>query len=49
VVGGDAESAVIGKQQIAEFSFAQPRGVLQHGLEHRLEIAGRARDHLQHV
>ena len=31
------------------FGLANPRRVLQHGLEHRLELAGRAADDLQHL
>src|SRR5262249_15811744 len=34
---------------LAEFRLANSRGVLQHGLEHRLQLAGRAADDLQHL
>jgi hypothetical protein len=32
----------------AEIGLTQPGRVRQHGLEHRLQVARRARDHLQH-
>ena len=35
--------------QVAELRLAEAHGVRQHGLEHRLEFAGRARDDLQHL
>ena len=34
---------------IARLGLAYPRSVLQHGLKHRLQIAGRRTDNLQHV
>ena len=34
---------------IAELCLAKRDGVLQHGFEHRLKIAGRAADNLEHL
>ena len=37
------------KRQVAELGLADARRIRQHGLEHRLQLAGRARDDLQHL
>ena len=42
--GGDAKSTVVAEQKIAELGVAQTHCVLQHRLEDRSEIAGRARN-----
>ena len=39
------ESSVFAKPHDAELRLADTRGVLQHGLEHRVQLAWRARDH----
>src|SRR6516164_3467342 len=36
-------------EDISKFSFANAYGFLQHGFKHRLKIAGRATDNLQHL
>ena len=47
--GNGAKRLFVVKEQIAEVSVADPRGVLQHGLEHRLQLARRTADDLQHL
>ena len=37
------------QEQIAELRLADAGRILQHGLEHRLQVAGRAGDDLQHL
>ena len=46
---GRAESVSVTKEQIAELGLAKSRRIRQHGLEHRLQLAGRAGDDLQHL
>ena len=43
------EAASLGHPQIAELGLADPRRILQHGLEHRLQLARRALNDAQHV
>ena len=45
----DAKCISLAEIQIAELGLADARRVLQHGLEHRLQLAGRAADDLQHL
>ena len=45
----DAEPSRPRKAHVAELGLAEPRRVLQHRLEHRLQLAGRARDYLQYL
>ena len=40
------ENAPRRRGQYAELGLAEPRRILQHGVEHRLQLAGRARDDL---
>ena len=44
-----AEAAIFTKLQHAEFGFADARGIFQHGIEDRLQLAGRRADDAQHV
>ena len=37
------------QEQIAELGLADARRILQHGFEHRLQLAGRTGDDLQHL
>ena len=39
----------LGQPQEPELGLADADRILQHGLEHRLEVARRARDDLQHL
>ena len=41
------QSIAIGEHDIGELRFADARGALDHGVEHRLHVARRARDHAQ--
>ena len=43
------QHAVVMKIQRAELGVADTRGILQHGLENRLQIAGRLTDDAQHI
>ena len=43
------ESGAVVEQQIAELCFADAGRILQHRLEHRLQLAGRRTDDAQHV
>ena len=43
------ECGAVVEQQIAEFRFADAGRILQHRLEHRLQLAGRRTDDAQHV
>ena len=45
----DAEASPSQRNSTAELGLADARRVLQHGLEHRLQIAGRAGDDLEHL
>src|SRR5262249_43537128 len=51
VVHGDrAETAVVfGQVQHSKLGTANPYGVLQHGVEHRLQLASRAGDNLENL
>src|SRR5262249_5669029 len=44
-----AEGVSVVQVERAELGLADARGVLQHGLEHRLQLAGRAADYAQHL
>src|SRR6516164_739628 len=44
-----AKSISLTKEQVAELSLAEPHGICQNGVKHGLQIAGRARDDLQHL
>ena len=44
-----AERISLAQPQHAELGLAHARGIRQHGLEHRLQLAGRARDDAQHL
>jgi len=44
-----AKGVSLAKEQIAELCLAESRRVRQHGLEHGLQVAGRARDDAQHL
>src|SRR5262245_52832750 len=39
----------LGAKQYAELGLAEPRRVCQHGLEHRLQLAGRTADDAEHL
>src|SRR5262249_30188741 len=45
----DAEGIAFAEHERAELGVAYARGVLQHGLEHGLQVAGRTADDLQHL
>jgi hypothetical protein len=47
--GGPVDALAVAEKQGAEPGLADAHRVLQHGLEHRLELAGRAADDLQHL
>jgi len=49
VRGNHAEAVSVAEIEIAELCLAKSHGVLQHRLEHRLQLAGRARNDLQHI
>ena len=44
-----AERVAFEQEQVAELGLADARRVLQHGIEHRLKLARRAADDLQHL
>jgi hypothetical protein len=44
-----AQGIPLGPKQHTEFGLAEPGRILQHCLEHRREIAGRAADDLEHL
>src|SRR6516164_1140182 len=44
-----AKSISLTKEQITELGLAEPHGIRQYGVKHGLQIAGRARDDLQHL
>ena len=46
---GDAKRLAIVTHQHPEFGLANSRGILEQGLENRLQVAERSRDHLEHV
>ena len=46
---GGIEEFVVISEQDAEFRVANPYRILQHGLEYRLQLAGRAGDDTQHL
>ena len=46
---GDAKGISLPEIERAEICLTQPRGVCEHGLEHRLEFPGRAGDDPQHL
>src|SRR5262249_31851366 len=48
VQGHRAEPVALAQPQYTEFRLAESGGVIQHDLEHRLQLAGRARDDAQH-
>ena len=39
----------LAEEQAGEFGFAQARRVRQYGIEHRLQVAGRTRNDVQHL
>ena len=43
------ESISLAEVHRAELGFTQPRGILEHGLEYRLQLAGRAADDPKHL
>ena len=43
------ESSALAKPHHAEFCLADARGLLEHCLEHRFQLAGRTRDDAQHL
>ena len=45
----EAKSAVLVKIEYAEFGVADANGFLKHGRKHRLKIARRAADDLEHL
>lgn len=47
--GNGTEAARVAKQENTELGLTEARRVREHGLEYRLEVAGRARDDLQHL
>ena len=47
--GDRAEAVALGQLQDSELGFANTDGILQHGLEHRLQFARRRTDDLEHV
>ena len=49
VHGNGTEAIAFAEVHRAEFGLADARGILQHGLEHRLQFAGRRTDDTQHV
>ena len=48
-VRGAAKRLAIKAHQHPEFGLANSCGILEQGLENRLQVAGRSRDHLEHV
>ena len=49
VHGNDTKAVAFFKRQYAELRLADARGVLQHGVEYRLQIARRGADDTEHV
>ena len=49
VVGNRPESVAVAEEQGAELGPADAHRIFQHGLKNRLKLAGRARDHSQHL
>ena len=49
VMGHAPEAAALVEQHAAEICYADTRGILQHGLEHGLQLAGRAGDDAEHL
>src|SRR5262249_34502439 len=47
--GDRAEDVSLAQEQVTEFGLADAGRVLQHGVEHSLKLAGRARDDLEHL
>ena len=45
----NAEGLAIPTKDVAEVGVADARRILQHGCKHRLQIAGRAADNLEHL
>src|SRR6516165_2947623 len=46
---GYAHDSFFMEEQSSELSVAKPGGVLQHGVEDRVKVAGRTGDNLQHL
>src|SRR5262249_8069706 len=49
VTGNETKETCVAKEQTTERSLAKPGRLLQHGLEHRIEVAGRTRYDAQHL
>ena len=48
-VATSAQGIAIPTEDVAEVGVTDARGILQHGREHRLKIAGRAADNLKYL
>jgi len=48
-VGGRVDAFPVQGMQNSECSAAQLQSLVEHGIEHRREVAGRGIDHLQHL
>jgi hypothetical protein len=46
---GETKRIAVPQVQVTETGRAEPHGIRQQGIEHRLQLAGRARDDAQHL